>query len=319
MPLGEISKDDSVYEAGQRCLDSILNHFVHRPKATGIQEHKYRPTDVIITTFPKAGTTLTQQMAYQVVSLSGGGPSFDPTGKEFADLAIVSPWIDYIPVIGIPPCETSPRVLKTHAPVTAFEGHKCRHVVVVRNPESHPGSWLDFLFDSMVPNAESVSKEVREATFHASAEHNLLTPITDEGLGKWHYFIKNSVFPLQENVLVLFYEDIVADMEVAVRSLASFMGCKLEPEKVKEVVRRCDRNLMVRDPRFFCRIESMRFGTVCDLPKAKPAERQGFKKFRMTEDAVKRLEDMNMKAFGVRTYKEFRDMIRKQQSSAFNY
>lgn len=314
------SNAKEVQQAGYRCINHIKEHFASRPKPTGIARHEYRPSDTIVTTFPKSGTTLLQHMAYQIVALSGGGPSFDRTGSEFSDLSVVSPWIEFIPQIGNKPCETTPRIFKTHAPVTAFSAHDCQHIVVVRDPTAYPSSWLDFVFNAFVPNAADLGDDVREAAFHACVEMDLLTPCDDAAaaLGQWHTFVKSSVLPLRENVLVLFYENIVADITGTVRTVASFIDCSLTDDAVHEVVKRCDRSTMANDSRFFCRIENKCFGVGVDVPKAKKARQDGFRRFRVKEENVKALEDMNMRTFGVRTYQEFRDLVIKKQWEMFH-
>lgn len=303
-------------ERGEQCIGHIARSFAARPEATGIATFDYRPTDVVVTTFPKSGTTLTQHMAYQIAVLSRGGPALDRTGLEFPDLSAVSPWLDYIPAIGVaPPSDMCPRVLKTHSPVSAFSARPSKHVVIVRNPVDYPASWLDFVFDAMVPGAAALGSAVRNAAFHACVRHDLLCPVDSAGLGRWHHFVRHSVLPPRPNTLVLFYDDITADMHSAVHALARFMHCRLAPCDVDRVVARCDRKRMADDSRFACKIENKCFGITSDLMKAKPLRRDGFKRFALDPDELRRLEDMHMNAFGVRTFKELKSLIKSMHRS----
>lgn len=315
-------KELEVRTSGYDRMDEIRSHLKSRPQGTGIMSVSFRPTDVVVTTFPKSGTTLMQHMTYQIAALSGGGPEFDRTGLHFPDLSVVSPWVDYIPQIGVPPCETTPRLFKTHSSIAAFPPAAARrHIVVVRDPAAYPSSWLDFVFDGLVPQAKAHGPDVREATFHACVEMDLLTPTSDLAasvMGPWHQFVQTSVLPLRENVLIVFYENILADFAGSVRTVAGFMNCALDEPAVLDVVARCNRKAMAGDARFACRIENKCFGVKDDLSKAKPERTDGFKRYELKSEHIEQLEEMNMTAFGVRTYKEFREMIVKKQWKLFN-
>lgn len=315
----------SVKQIANQYWEKLQNHFDSRVKATGIEQHDYRPTDVIVTTFPKSGTTVMQHISYQIAALSGGGPSFDRTGQHFPDLYIVSPWLDYIPQIGLPVTEMNPRVFKTHSPVSKFPNDAAKHIVVVRNPSSYPASFLDFIFEAVVPEAVNAPENVRAAIFNQCAVSHLTTPLqpvpgSDDPtpvLGKWHSFVVNSVFPLRENVLIVFYETLVSDFHGTVKNIANFMGCKLSDDAVEEVARRCERSAMARDPRFFCKIETKAFGMDKLVAKAKNVHNSGYKRFKISSEQVDILCDMNLKAFGVRTYEEFKEMVSKKQWEMF--
>lgn len=326
LPPSKSSDPDKVHDTAKNYWAQLEEHFSGRPKATGIQEHHYRPSDVIVTTFPKSGTTLMQHISYQIAALSGGGPSFDKTGLKFPDLYVVSPWLDFIPQIGLPVCEMNPRVFKTHSPVSSFPARAAKHIVVIRNPVTYPASFLDFILEAVVPESATASEEVRRAIFDHCADTNLVTPMASScgelghpqpTVGKWHAFILNSIFPLTDNVHVVFYEDLIADFVETVRRIAAFMGCPLSTESIEEIGRRCERETMANDERFHCKIECEAFGIRTLVSKAKPLHHTGYKRFRVSGDVARSLEEMNVAAFGVRTYDEFKEMITKKQWEAF--
>eukprot|EP00171_Calliarthron_tuberculosum_P015273 IDg15273t1 len=60
-------------------MDKVLaNMAALRQKNMGLQNHKPQPGDVTIVTFPKSGTTMLQNIVYQLVVEAGGAPASDP-------------------------------------------------------------------------------------------------------------------------------------------------------------------------------------------------------------------------------------------------
>lgn len=319
-------KEEEAYETAKNYWTQLEEHFKGRQKPTGVAEHQYRKTDILVTSFPKAGTTLMQFISYQIAVFSGGGPTFDKTGLNFPDLYVVSPWLDFIPQIGLPVYEMHPRVFKTHVPVSSFTPHVAKHIVVIRNPVTYPSSFLDFMIEAIVPETASASEDVRRALFDHCSCANLITPVASSkgefndphpSVGKWHAFILNSIFPLRENVHIIFYEDLMANFVETVRRLAAFMECPLSTESIEEIARRCDRNVMAKDKRFCCKIECEAFGIKTLVSKAKPIHTAGFKRFRVSHEVAQRIEEMNLAAFGVQTYDEFKQLITKKQWEAY--
>lgn len=187
---------------GYKCFLAVMKWHAHAPAGTGIDKTVLRPSDVIVTSFPKSGTTLMQQMAYQIAVATGGAPACDPTGTSFTDFNRVSPWIEFMPEVGVQPCESHPRIFKTHVPLASYPRPLvAKHIVIMRNPLAFPASVLDFLFDSVmdqygVEGVEMpVSDEILEATFDATAHGHLLY-VADEKknpLSPWHSHVRKSV------------------------------------------------------------------------------------------------------------------------------
>eukprot|EP00931_Biecheleriopsis_adriatica_P073964 TRINITY_DN48159_c0_g1_i1.p1 TRINITY_DN48159_c0_g1~~TRINITY_DN48159_c0_g1_i1.p1 ORF type:complete len:388 (-),score=51.57 TRINITY_DN48159_c0_g1_i1:81-1244(-) len=102
------------------------------------------PEDVIITTIPKTGTTLLQQVTQQ---LRTGGD------MNFIDIYDVQPWIHMHPAYRGPAenveQRAKPRVFKNHNRLSEFMGGK--HIVVLRDPVDILASWHSFLMAKDVP------------------------------------------------------------------------------------------------------------------------------------------------------------------------
>lgn len=128
------------------------------PPALGLTIYQPQLSDVIITTFPKAGTTLTQQLVYQVCVFGGDASPDDPHGDAFTDICDKVPWLNYSHLVETPKAESSstPRLYKTHSPAWRFTRGRQRHVVVLRDPAAFASSWLDFSFGCFPEIAERV-------------------------------------------------------------------------------------------------------------------------------------------------------------------
>lgn len=323
-------------------LHQVFEKIRKWPNPTGLITYEARPTDIVVTTFPKAGTTLIQYLAYQVVVATGGAPKCDPNGTDFQDLNDVAPWVDYLPQMSTSPCESSPRLFKSHSPYTVFLAAGCttqKHIVVIRNPVDYPSSWLDFLFDDL--SDSSVSNEVvREEVFHAYLRHGLLClplPRNDNSRDVTSEMKKKEVQPRRSYLrapsrswfshakswihdappfpatFVLFYEDIVEDLANTARRIATYIGRSLSDEQVTQIVSRCDREKMAADRRFHCISEARCFG-IGSVEKAKPLRNNGFKKFSFREEEMRELRSKMQQTFSVDTYDEFKANVIKEQN-----
>lgn len=305
------------------------------PKPEGLDVYKPRESDVVVTTFPKSGTTLTQQLTYQTVIATGGAGEKDPDGMTFEDLCEVAPWVDFGPKHGFVDFESNPRVFKSHVTPTLFKDTIQKHVVVIRNPKAYPASALDFLFEGW---AGEDCKDVRvlEKVYHEFLAIRLLglgegfgfpfdkddVAHQDESsetkkklpVGPWFLHSKSWVDGMRKNTLFLFYEDIVADMGEAAKKIAKFIGRELSEEGVKQVMERCDRTYMSNDPKFKCTLENKALGFAENAWKAKPKTDGGFKRFKPNQEEQQQINLRFQQEFGVADYDEFKELVYKKQN-----
>lgn len=307
----------SVEEEGVQCLQQIWDqHLTKIPPPTGRESYEPRPSDVIINALVKSGSTLLCQLVYQVVVHSGGATATDPTGENFEDQMEVTPWIEFTPYFPKYNGETTPRVFKSHAPLASFQPLKCRHILLIRDPTSLPSSFLDFLFDAIVKDPESKSDAVREATFHAFAEQTFDQPVDSTNFlpPNWHAFARDAVSDEpRDDVLVLFYENVVKDIAGTVRMVAKFIGCDLKEEGVGKVVERCSREYMLQKPMFEGMYESTLFQLPRKVYKVKPERESGFRRFKVKAELLSEIEKHNVEVFGVRSYGDIVTKISQKQ------
>lgn len=341
MPTADAEPQAAAARAKARVLlDRVLARPRTFPPANGLDDYEPRATDVIVTTFPKSGTTMTQQLVYQVVVACGGAAEADPTGNDFDDICRVVPFVDFGPVHGFTPFNTTPRIFKSHFTAPLFKSTVQKHLVVIRDPVNYPASWLDFLFDAWA-DEEVTDPLVREEVFHGfvharvlgtageglgfpfenedtSTSKDIVTAAlngTDEDVcpGAWFMHSKSWVDGQREGVLVMFYEDIVEDMGAAARRVARFTGGELTDEGVATVLERCDREYMSGDEKFKCTMESEFLGFGENAWKAKPKDRNGFKQYSVCPDDVAHINRCFKAVFGVSDYQQFRTHVEDRQ------
>lgn len=185
--------------------------------------------DIIVSTYPKSGTTWAMQIAYQIGYLGSG---------DFEHIDDVVPWPDkLIPmenpeVDDVSHLEDSPtglHVIKAHLETEFVPINDTgRYITVIRDPKDLLVSVIHFengfnelLFGDVVP---------------ASAYAEMFT--TDRFIyQQWPMFI-DSWWRLRDrdNVLVLMYEDMRADGAAAVDAIADFLGVKMTEAQRSQVI-----------------------------------------------------------------------------------
>lgn len=327
-------------------LHKVLAKPAQFPPANGLQVYEPCASDIIVTTFPKSGTTLTQQLTYQVVVATGGAATSDPDGMTFDDICAVVPFVDFGPACGFPPFDSSPRVFKSHLPANAFAASRVqKHVVVIRDPRSYPASWLDFLFDGWC-DRKIEDPAVRACVFHEFVairllglspggygfpyetvdDHTDTSAAADDDstagkgkdkdapLGPWFLHARSWInAPPDANTLILFYEDMVRDLGGTADRVARFMGRTLSDAERDTVVQRCDRAYMAHDAKFMCQLEAKALGFPDDAMKAKVDVRDGFKQFALTEHELNAIDLRIQQQFGHSTYDLLREHVNHLQ------
>lgn len=285
-----------------------------------VETFEAKESDVIVTAFPKSGCALMQQMCYQIAVLSGGHGPDDSTGLNYSEISVVVPWIEMRNVLKTPPSAITPRVFKTHLSSATFKTLASRHIVVIRDPTHLPASLLNFLFDEVSPEAGVLSDQVRADCIDIATEVLVLKtdPSRDDGLAAWHAYTKDWVSPPRENVLVMFYEDVIANLRQSVRTVAKFMDCKLSEDDVATAAARCNREYMAGDEKFRSKFVKDGLGLRKNLRLTLPSNYCGFKQFKLHDSRLAAIEEMNLRAFGVRSYTDIRQKITQEQRDLFN-
>ncbi|XP_077171366.1 sulfotransferase 1C2-like [Paroedura picta] len=184
---------------------------------------KARPDDLLICTYPKAGTTWLQEIVEMVQS--GGDPqkcARAPIYKRIPFIEIVHPLL-----AGLEDAEAmpSPRTLKTHLPAQlvppSFWEQNCKIIYVARNAKDNAVSYFHF---------HRMDQEMPEpGTWDEFLENFMAGKVA---WGSWSDHVKGWWEAKDRHpILYLFYEDMKEDLTREIRKVAHFLDKEL-PEAV---------------------------------------------------------------------------------------
>ncbi|KAJ6834473.1 cytosolic sulfotransferase 15-like [Iris pallida] len=205
-----------------------------------------RPTDIIMATLPKSGTTWLKALLFATVNRNSS-PS--PTrnlatlnphqcvpfleGELYGD-GVRVPEMDSIP---------SPRLLATHIPFhflpNSVVDSGCRVVYLCRNPKDNIVSYWHFISKLRKKNGrEPLPLDVCFDRFCQGRSHS--GPFWDHMLGYW----KASLRVRGSNVLFMRYEELMKDPAAELKRVAEFVGCPFTQEEqangvVEDIVGTC--------------------------------------------------------------------------------
>lgn len=187
-----------------------------------------RPSDVIIATYAKCGTTWLQQIAHGLRTRGS---------MDFEEIAQVSPWIEMASDLGWDLEADQPgdmRLFKAHL---SWEDvpKGCRYICAFRNPVDVVGSYYRF-FEDWWFEPGSISLDEMTRTLFVNAPG---------GFGYWHHLITWWEQRDNPDVLLLCYEDMLGDLPGTVRTVADFMEIVPDDELLSIVVRQSSKPFML--------------------------------------------------------------------------
>ncbi|XP_061444543.1 sulfotransferase 1C2-like isoform X2 [Rhineura floridana] len=191
---------------------------------------KARPDDLLICTYPKAGTTWIQEIV-DVIQHEG-----DPQKCDQAPIHQRIPFIDLFfpkPIpSGLEEAEAmpSPRTLKSHLPVQllppSFWEQNCKIIYVARNAKDNAVSYFHFhRMNQGMPETGNWDEFLESFLAGQIAWGSWF----DHVRGWWE--AKN-----RHSILYLFYEDMKEDPAREIRKVVQFLGLKLPDPAVNQIV-----------------------------------------------------------------------------------
>jgi aryl sulfotransferase len=220
--------------------------------AAGVQhglQFRPRSTDVIITPFGKCGTTWLQQIFHGLRTRGD---------MDFDDISRVVPWIETAVDLGLDldaPQRGEPRGFKSHLPYDLVP-KGARYIVSVRDPKDAFVSSFRFM--------EGWFFETGSIPIETFARRYLTrNPPRDY----WHHLTSWWPHRGDDNVLMLSYESMKADLAGAVRAIAGFVGIELDDALFDIVMRQSSLEFMLaHKDRFDDRLMRERSERVAGLP-----------------------------------------------------
>lgn len=193
----------------------------------------YTPTanDVIISTYPKSGTTWSMQIAYQIGYLGAAALDHIDSVVPWPDKLIPMENPDLSDTTHLADSPTGLHVIKSHLePEFIPINDDARYISIIRDPKDMLVSLSIFengfnraLFGAEVPTNEWVDSFVGERFMYQN----------------WAEFI-DAWWQLcdRENVLVLLYEDMLTNSQATIRQIADFLTIDLTTEQFAVVEER---------------------------------------------------------------------------------
>ena len=265
-----------------------------------------RPNDVVVVAPPKCGTTWTQQIMHQ--QRSGGDVSF-------RDIDDVMPWIDLAYDVEHDldaEQKYSPRCFKTHYWHDSAEGAK--FILVYREPCTAFYSFFNFL--------QGRYFEPGEITLDEFVKSMCLFPSGKTRINYFDHLL--SWWPRRNNanVLLLLYEDMLDDLESAVRVVASFMGIDDEAS-ITNAVKMSTFDFMKQNQDKFAshRLAEYRYkamGLTLTTPAQRVVTGSATKGQEMTDDSTKQAvqkmwNEVVTTPLGFKDYDELRHALKKEK------
>ncbi|KAL7827538.1 hypothetical protein SRHO_G00332560 [Serrasalmus rhombeus] len=196
-----------------------------------VQKFQARPDDILIATYPKAGTTW---VSYILDLLYFG--NMEPERQTSVPIYLRVPFLEMtIPELptGVELSDklpTTPRLIKTHLPVQlvpkSFWEQNCRVVYVARNAKDNVVSYYHFERMNII-QPEPGDWNTYLQTFMSGK--NVFGPWYDHVCGFWE---KKQTY---SNIHYMFFEDMVEDTGREVERLCSFLGLSTSAEERERI------------------------------------------------------------------------------------
>jgi aryl sulfotransferase len=217
-----------------------------------------RPDDIIVTTPPKCGTTWTQTICALLVHQTPDLPE---------SLAVLSPWFEMLTrprddVVRDLDAQPFRRVIKSHTPLDGLPWHDTvTYIAVGRDPrdvwvsmDHHDHNFDDDAFVAARRHALGLT----DADAETDADATPHRPDSDDPKVRFREWVDNDTPPQEigsslrrtlhhletfwdardrPNVVLLRYEDMVADLDGAMRALAARLGIAIDEARWPALVR----------------------------------------------------------------------------------
>jgi len=220
---------------------------------------KFRNTDVVITTFPKCGTTVVQEIVWQIRN-----SQTIEKDVQYGDMFKRFPFIEYNTKIRKPDEPLSidvfendnsdKRLVKTHCPLSIFDSpdgsnslydpkkgtDNPKLVLVIRNPFDAAVSFFHFYQVNPAISWQGSWEDFFELFLH---KMTIYGSFLDWYLTYWRIIKSGEA----KNLLLVKYEDVVLNMKDEVKKIAKFLGEEPTEEQLEIIVHNCSFKSMSKE------------------------------------------------------------------------
>ncbi|XP_053328017.1 sulfotransferase 1B1-like [Spea bombifrons] len=207
-----------------------------------IENFQALPDDLLISTYPKAGTTWTQEIVDLIVNEG------DVEKAKRAPIHVRFPFLEICPPPPIPSgvdileVTPPPRMIKTHLPYElvpkSFWDQNCKVIYIARNAKDNAVSY--YHFDRM--NKTQPDPGLWETYAEKFLEGNV-------GWGNWFdHVIGWWKAKEKHQILYLFYEDMKEDPKREIRKIMRFIGRDLPEDVLEKIVQHTSFQAMKDNP-----------------------------------------------------------------------
>ncbi|KAK6134770.1 hypothetical protein DH2020_031504 [Rehmannia glutinosa] len=224
LPKAKWWGDDCLYQVGGFWFMPEVVQSIDRV----IKQFKPLPSDIILASFPKTGTTWLKSLLFSIVHRSLKDRLAIENPHELVpilELHVYGLSNKNEPLVTTPTNNLSPRIFGTHTPyqllAKTLDSSECRVVYVTRNPKDTIISMWHF-----VNKWERAKKGLWPLEVAADKFCNGLTlcgPYYDHVMG-----YKKLSLERPKNVFFITYEELKSDPKTHVKKLAEFLGCPLK-------------------------------------------------------------------------------------------
>ena len=214
-----------------------LSFYTSQHQLDFMKETELFPDDIWVVTYPRSGTTWTQQIVRSILA----------KGDEDLPLDQAIPWLESANGKKIPydvdfSTVKRPRGIKSHMPYNSMpcgppKDTPGKYIYVARNPKDAAVSFFHLYFSRKF--AENIDWPTFASWFLSGQVH--YGSHLDHVLGWWEHRD-------DDNVLFLKYEDMKKDVRSAIVRIASFIGKDLTGEEVDTVIEKSSFSSMKNNP-----------------------------------------------------------------------
>lgn len=218
-------------------IDYMIHNGIQMPKCEieDIKTLKMNEDDIWVCTFPRSGTTLTQELVYLIETLDFDKARSVQLNERFPVIEMLDDRFPYLRGVKFVEQMPSPRFVKSHLHFDflpeQLQNGKGRIIYVARNPKDVVTSffnlyvWMDEGCLAGVQNWDTFLQAFVDGTV-------TYCPWPRHILKFWER-------RTDEHLLFLKFEDIVKDKPKAVRKIASFLGRTLTDDDIAKICEHC--------------------------------------------------------------------------------